>query len=150
MRGILTSFEKKRRKHPQVFTGIEKQNPQQWTTIEKRINGWLSMPPVSIAIERIYEASQRFKDKLHFVHAEDLTEDPQGTMNKVWEYLGEEPFIHNTSNVEQYTEEYDIGFPYGDHKIRPKVEPLVKDWHEILGQNLSDQVHQKFNWINKL
>lgn len=149
VRGILSSMEKKRRQHPEVFNGIEQQNPAQWTTIEKRVNGWLASSPIGIAIERLHEAL-RFKDRIHFVHAEDLASDPQGTMTKVWAYLGEEPFIHNTQNVEQYTKENDVGFPYGDHVIRPEVKPLIKDWYETLGRNLSDQVDQKFNWINEL
>jgi hypothetical protein len=133
-------MEKKRRQHPEVFNGIEQQNPQNWTTIDKRVNGWLQSPPIGIAIERLHEAKERFGDRLMFVHAEDLTENPQDVMNKVWEYLGEEPFIHNTSNVEQYTQEYDV----------EEVKPLKKDWHETLGRQLSEQLNQKFNWINEL
>lgn len=150
IRGILSSMEKKRRLHPQVFNGIEKQNPQNWTTIEKRVQGWLQHPPIGIAIERLHEACERFKDNLFFVHAEDLTDEPQATMNKIWEYLEEDPFIHNITNVEQYTHENDIGFPYGDHIIRKDVKPLKKDWHETLGRQLSEQLNQKFNWINNL
>jgi len=93
VRGILSSLEKLRRKHPSRFTGIERANPQNWTTVEKRSQGWLSMPPLSIAIERVYDA-MRFKDRLHFVHAEELTSNPQMTMNRVWEFLGEEPIMH--------------------------------------------------------
>ena len=85
-----------------------------------------------------------------FVHAEDLTENPQDVMNKVWDYLEEDPFTHNTSNVEQYTQEYDVGFPYGDHTIRQEIKPLTKDWHKTLGLELSEQLNQKFNWINNL
>ena len=150
IRGILSSMEKKRQQHPEVFNGVEQQNPQSWTTIDKRAQGWLQSPPIGIAIERLHEASQRFGDKLMFIHAEELTEDPQSVMNSVWEFLGEEPFIHNTSNVEQYTKEHDVGFPYGDHVIRQEVKPLKKDWHEILGRQLSEQLNQKFNWINEL
>jgi sulfotransferase len=150
IRGILSSMEKKRRQHPQVFSAAEQQSPANWTTIEKRVNGWLQTPPIGIAIERVYEAKERFGDKLMFVHADDLTSNPQEVMNAVWEYLGEEPFIHNTSNVEQYTKEHDIGFPYGDHVIRKEVKPLKNDWHEILGRQLSEQLNQKFNWINEL
>lgn len=150
VRGIICSFEKKRAEHPSRFTGIEKANPQNWTTVEKRVQGWLSMPPLSIAIERLYDAVSRFKDKLHFVHAEDLTENTQDTMNKVWEYLEMDPFIHNIKNVEQYTKEADIGFPYGDHVIRPEVRSLPKEWNDILGRDLSNVINNKFNWINQL
>jgi len=150
IRGVLSSMEKKRLKHPEVFNGAEQQNPQSWTTIDKRVQGWLQSPPIGIAIERLHEASQRFGDKLMFIHAEKLTEEPQSVMNSIWEFLEEEPFVHNTSNVKQYTKENDIGFPYGDHIIRQEIKPLNKDWHEILGRQLSEQLNQKFQWIKKL
>ncbi len=149
VRGILTSMEKKWRQHPTPFNGAEKANPANWTTVEKRVNGWLSSPPVGIAVERLHDAI-RFKDKLHFVHAEALAENPQETMAGVWEYLGETPFIHNVSSVEQYTHELDAGWPYGDHTIRSKVEPLKPEWNDYLGRELSEQLRQKFEWINKL
>ena len=85
-----------------------------------------------------------------FINAKNLTEDTQSVMNSVWEYLEEDPFVHNTSNVEQYTQEYDVGFPYGDHVIRQEVKPLINDWHEILGRELSEQIRIKFEWINNL
>jgi sulfotransferase len=150
VRGVLASMEKKRIQHPTPFNGFEEANPANFTTIEKRVNGWLSSPPVGIAIERLHEASKRFKNKLHFVRAEDLTENPEQTMKKVWEYLGEEPFVHDFNNVEQYTHEHEIGFPYGDHSIRSSVKPLEKEWNDYLGRQLSDILREKFEWINKL
>lgn len=150
IRGVIASMEKKFRKHPSVFNGPEAANPQSWTTLEKRVQGWLSSPPVGIAIERIHEASQRFKKKLLFVHAEDLTNDPEGTMAEVWKYLGEAPFAHDFNNVEQYTVEHDLGWPYGDHLIRKTVKPLEKDYNDILGKQLADQIGSKFQWIKDL
>ncbi len=151
IRGVLSSMEKKRRKHPSPFNGFEEANPANFTTIEKRAQGWLSSPPVGIAIERIHEAATRFRDRLHFVHAEKLTSDPAGTMRGVWEFLGEDPFDgHDFDNVEQYTHEHEVGWPYGDHTVRGKVEPLVADWHDTLGRPLSDMLHQKFAWITDL
>jgi sulfotransferase len=150
IRGILTSMEKKRQQHPTPFNGFEEANPANFTTIEKRVNGWLNSPPVGIAIERLHEASKRFGNKLHFIHSEDLTENPEQTMKKVWEYLGEEPFVHDFNNVEQYTHEHEIGFPYGDHSIRSSVKPLEKEWNDYLGRQLSDILREKFEWINKL
>jgi hypothetical protein len=46
VRGILSSFEKMRIKHPSRFVGVEKQSPQNWTTVEKRSQGWLQIPPL--------------------------------------------------------------------------------------------------------
>ena len=54
------------------------------------------------------------------------------------------------NNVEQYTTEHEAGWPYGDHTIRNKVEPLEKDWNKVLGKEFSEQVNQSFKWINEL
>jgi sulfotransferase len=150
VRAIIASMEKIFRKHPSPINGPEGQNPQSWTTTEKRAQGWLGTPPVGIAIERLHEAVTRFKGKLHFVHAEELTTNPTTTMNGVWSYLGLEAPAHDFDNVEQYTHEHEIGWPYGDHTIRGQVKPLVKDYNEILGKPLADAISQKFNWINDL
>jgi len=150
VRGIICSMEKKFRKHPSPLNAIEAKSPPAWTTQERRVQGWLSSPPIGIAIERVHEAASRFKDKLHFVHAEALTSKPIETMNGIWNYLEENPYKHDFNNVEQYTVEHDVGWPYGDHIIRNKVKSLEKDWNEILGKNISDTIAQKFAWINSL
>lgn len=150
MRGILTSFETKWQAHPFPFTGIEKQSPQNWTTVEKRAQGWLNMPPLGIAVERLSDAVRRFKDRLHFVHFEQLTVDPDKTMKAVWNYLNLEAPVHDFNNVKQYTKEHELGWPYGDHTIRSSVQPLNNRWNEVLGRQLADNINTKFQWINQL
>ena len=71
-------------------------------------------------------------------------------MAKVWQYLGLDFDAHDFENVEQYTKEYDVGWPYGDHTIRSTVRPLELDYNEILGKQLSTTLKEKFNWINTL
>ena len=150
MRGILSSFEKKWQKHPFPFTRVEKQNPQNWTTVEKRAQGWLNTPPLGIAVERLSDAVKRYKDKLHFVHFENLTENPKEAMNGIWDYLELKVPNHDFNNVEQYTTEHELGWPYGDHTIRNKVEPLEKDWNKVLGKEFSERINQNFKWIDFL
>ena len=149
VRGILSSLEKKRRQHPSPMHGFEQRDPSSFTTIEKRVQGWLSSPPVGIAIERLHD-SLRFKDRLCYVHAESLTVNPVETMAKVWSYLGEESFVGDFTDVKQYTNEVEMGWPYGDHMVRSQVKPLVPDWDEVLGREMSDAIDQKFGWINQL
>lgn len=150
IRGIIASMERKRMAHPSPFNGFEEANPANFPTIEKRAQGWLASPPVGIAIERVFEAAKRFRNRLLFVHAEKLTSDPVGTMAAVWEYLGEQPFSHDFDNVAQYTRESEVGWPYGDHLIRGKVEPLAEDWNEVLGAQLSTALGNNFSWVNQL
>ena len=65
-------------------------------------------------------------------------------------YLGLERPEHDFNNVEQYTKEHELGWPYGDHEIRSTVAPVRPDWDEVLGSQLSAGVEQSFNWINAL
>ena len=150
MRGILSSLEKKWRAHPFPMTGIEKQNPQNWTTVEKRAQAWLQIPPLGIAVERLSDAVRRFKDKLHFVRFDSLTSSPKEEMAAIWNYLGLESPAHDFDNVVQYTKEHELGWPYGDHEIRAKVESVPADWHDVLGKDFSNSINQSFQWIKEL
>jgi sulfotransferase len=150
VRCILSSFEKKWRQHPFPFTAAEKQSPQNWTTVEKRAQGWLNIPPLGIAVERLSDAVKRYKDKLHFVNFDELTENPEQTMSSIWTYLEIEEPAHDFNNVEQYTNEHELGWPYGDHKIRKQVKPLKKDYNEVIGKELSQAINEKFLWVNNL
>ena len=110
----------------------------------------MNIPPLGIAVERLSDAVKRYQRQLHFVHFEELTKNPKGTMNSIWKYLEEKPFDHDFDNVEQYTVEHELGWPYGDHEIRNKVEPLKKDYSEILGKEFSEKINESFKWINSL
>jgi hypothetical protein len=70
-----------------------------------------------------------------FVRYEDLTSKPAETMKMIYAYLEVPEFQHNFDSVDQVTQEDDqvYGTP-GLHTIRPKVEPLVKDYMEVLGR----------------
>jgi len=150
IRGVLSSMEKKYQQHPGFQMEGSQQDTARIQTIEGRCQFWLDTAPVGLAVQRLHELAKNHKDKVHFVHAEDLTSNPQETMNRVWEYLGLDPFVHNTENVEQYTQEHELGWPFGDHEIKPQVKPLKPDWHQTLGRQLSDGINQKFQWINNL
>jgi sulfotransferase len=150
IRGVLSSMEKKFQAHPGFQTENSQVDTARLQTVEGRCQFWMDTAPVGIAVQRLHEVARLHKDKVHFVHAESLTSDPQATMSKVWEYLGMDPIIHNVSDIEQYTHEHELGWPYGDHSVRSEVTPLVPDWDKTLGRNLSEGIHQKFNWIQNL
>ena len=150
IRGVLASMERRRRENPAPMSGIESKYKTAWPTIEGRVQAWLEEPPIGIAIRRVYDAAQRFGDRLLFVHAEDLCKSPKETMSKIWKYLGEEFNEHDFNNVDQYTKEIEIGWPYGEHNVRREVKPLKPYWNEMLGHKLSETINQKFEWVNKL
>lgn len=150
IRGVLSSMEKKFQQHPAFQMEMSQQDTQMIQTVEGRVNFWLSRPPIGIAIERIHEITRLHKDKVHFVHFEKLTQSPASTMQDVWRYLGLDRYKHDFENVEQYTHEHELGWPYGEHSIRREVRPVKSDWDTVLGSQLSAVINEKFNWINSL
>lgn len=138
VRDVLASFEKLWRK-----TAATRQIAQEskhyfdFQTVEGRCRIWaLGEQPVGLAYNRIKDALQRgFRDRMHFVRFEELTQSPEQTVRQAYEFLGEEYFPHDFEHVEQVTQEDDHvhGFP-GLHEIRSKVEPVPPQWPQVLGK----------------
>lgn len=136
VRDVLASLEKLYRRN--VFRAKSTNNADylQCQTVEGRCHFWLRHDqPLGIAYGRIVDAMARgFKDRLHFVHFEDLTANPAATMAAVYDFLGEPQCAHDFEHVEQVTREDDSVYGMGDlHTIRPKVEPCLPQWPTVLG-----------------
>ena len=76
---------------------------------------------------------------------EDLTGDPELTLRRIYQFLGEEQFEHDFDHVEQVTWEDDRAHGYvGLHEIRSKVEGVPVCWPEILGEYGKQYSNQEF------
>lgn len=145
-RQIFSSMEKNFRKNQDKHQDMENPNAMKGITTEQRVIEWASSPPVGLALNRIKDMLLR-KTPVLYIRFEDLTEKPQETMDKIYEYFGVESYKHDFDNVEQITQEDDAVYGIqGDHKIRKKVEPLVKDHNEILGLEGSEFVANQLKW----
>lgn len=119
-------------------------------TIEGRLAFWTAGDQmVGGQYNRIRDCVMRGNRRnLHFIDFDDLCADPSGTMAKVYEFLGEEPFAHNFEQVEQTTHERDEEHGFVDlHTIRPKVEPLKKDYKQILGDAAKPYIGYSYDFI---
>lgn len=151
VRDILASFEKIWRKDSR--TGQipqEKNHPIEFQTVEGRSDIWMrANQPVGSALNRVKDALRRgYGDRMFFVRFEDLSVKPKKTMEEIYRFLGEEPFVHDFENVEQTTKEDDFFHGFTDlHTIRRKVEPVPSNWKEILGPKA--EKYQAFNFWEK-
>lgn len=71
---------------------------------------------------------------LHFVEYKDLVNNPQETLNKIYEFLDEEPFEHTFNNLENPHREKDQEI-YGMadmHEVRSVVKSTAPDPKEVL------------------
>ncbi|MBT4870428.1 MAG: sulfotransferase [Candidatus Diapherotrites archaeon] len=150
-RQILSSMEKNFRKNQDKHQEIENHAEMRGNTTQKRVIEWLNSQPVGLAFNRIQDIVQRGIDKnILFIRFEDLTENPEEEMKKVYEFFGVENYKHDFENVEQLTQEDDSVYGiFGDHNIRKKVEPLQKDYLDILGKQACDMIMQNLEWYAK-
>lgn len=151
LRCILSSFEKRLRAHPTLKDNRDIPAQQQFITIDQRVNSWLSDPPLGISMKRLYNAWQtKALENMLVVRAEDLSKNPEEIMRKVYKFIDEPYFEMDYNNVKQITVENDRILDYsiyGDHKIHPQVKPLKKDFDEILGKELSNNVKLNYRWF---
>lgn len=151
LRSIVSSFEKKWRENPEILDQRDNPAQQNFITPEQRVNHFLNDAPLGIALKRLYNAQQiRTLNNMHVVRAEDLTANPEKTMRGIYAFLEEDYYEMDYNNVEQKTIENDriadFGI-YGDHKIRTKIEPLKKDYNEILTANICNQIKSQNQWF---
>jgi sulfotransferase len=148
LRQILASMEKKFRQNPDKNRPIENHNNLSGTTTLKRAVLHLQTPPVGLALDRLQEIHQRgWNKKILMVRFEDLTTQPQQTLQKIYSYLGVPEFQHDYHKVAQVTQEDDqaYGVP-GLHEIRSQVEPLQNDYLAVLGKDAVRFVQTNLAW----
>jgi len=138
VRDVLASFEKLYRKASQSGQMLgEADNYFQFQTVEGRCHYWTqNNQPVGLAINRIRDAVKRgWKDRMFFCDFDALTNNPQETMQRIYEFWGLDPYEHDFNHVEQVTQEDDTVHLFGPglHDIRSKVEPVKSSFADVLG-----------------
>jgi len=73
-------------------------------------------------------------DKFHYVDYNDLVDDPQTELNKIYTFLGEESFEHSFNGLSNQHREDDITtYGLGDmHEVHSKLEKTSSDSSEVL------------------
>ena len=77
-------------------------------------------------------------DKFHFVDYNDLVTDPQGELNNIYEFLGEEPFEHTFDGLSNEHREDDLT-TYGlsdMHEVHSKLEKTSPDPSTVLPESI--------------
>ena len=151
LRSIVSSFEKKWRQNPEILDQRDNPAQQDFITLEQRVNHFLNDAPLGIALKRLYNAQQiKTLNNMLVVRAEDLTAQPEKTMRTIYEFIEEDYFEMDYSNVAQVTIENDriadFGI-YGDHEIRANIQPLKKDYNEILTASICNQIKAQYGWF---
>jgi sulfotransferase len=148
-RAIMASMEKNFRKNQHLDSGLVNHAEMTGTTTEKRVDIWVSSQPVGLAMERLYQVvKEGIDEKMLFIKFENLTQNPKKEIEKVYNFLELPQFKHDFNNVEQITQEDDQVYGmYGDHTIKSKVEPVKKDYNQVLGTQAANWVKNNYKWF---
>lgn len=153
LRAIVSSLEKKFRENQHLEMGIQNWSEMRGTTTDKRVDIFLNQaPPLQAPIDIVYDViTRRIAQKCLFIKFEDLTQNPEKEIRKIYNYF-ELPYYngHDFNNVEQATKENDIFYkPFGDHMIRGKIKPVENDYFKILGKHNCNYITNKHAWYYK-
>jgi sulfotransferase len=93
---------------------------------------WESLNATKIGVD------EGHSDKFHYVDYNDLVNDPQGELNKIYTFLGEESFPHSFDNLSNQHREDDITtYGLGDmHEVHSKLEKTSSDPSSVLPSSI--------------
>jgi len=150
IRSIYSSMEKNFRKNPHRENHVQDVPNLVGTTLNKRVDIWAGGVPVGVAIDRLQDVIQQgIAEKMLFVRYEDLMDNPENEMKRIYEYFGVSEYDkHDFENVTQHTQENDmIHGIYGDHTLRPKFERKPDDFMDVLGYEISMNIRNHYKWF---
>ena len=133
---ILSSLEKKYRLAKRLGTVPQEfSNASGFQTVEARCTALLSNTDiVGSSVNRVRDAVSRgCRERLYFVEFDRLTRHPKTVLKEIYEFLDEDFYDHDFTDVKQVTHEDDRVYGWGDlHSIRGSVEPVESDWQIVL------------------
>ncbi len=148
-RAIYASLEKKYRKNPQSEHNIANWNDLTGTTTDKRIIYWSNNVPIGPVMDRIYQTIlEGTHQHILYIKYEELVSNPKVQLERIYEYLELPYFDHNFKKIDQITHEDDkIYGIFGDHIIRPSIEPLEDDYLQVLGESGCQLLTDNYKWF---
>ena len=93
---------------------------------------------------------QNFTDRMHFVEYKDLVNQPQETLDRLYEFLGEEPYQHTFDGLENSNRENDLNtYGLGDmHQVHSKLEITSSNPSKVLSKNILSKCMGMDIWRN--
>jgi len=148
LREIVASMEKFHIRNPDRFDPSKDGPKYQGITAMDRVLGWLQSQPLGVTLKMLFETIRSGQSKnILFIRYEDLCENPDREMHRVYEYLQIPYCVHDFTQIAQVTHENDrFHGPYADHAIRSRITPVEPCAGKILGKQVLDVICEKNSW----
>lgn len=138
LRDIICSFETLLEKYPNITIG-DSENQFQHEPFEKRMelyctDGMANLGRPLHMIPHIMEMAQKHPNNFFILRHEDFNENPRGTFQQVYQFLGEEYFEHDFDNIppSDYYEHDTVYRSMVSHKTGTKLRKLEPRWPKVM------------------
>jgi sulfotransferase len=148
LRGIVNSIEKIHHtslcmNFQNYYEGFEKDFLHQ--RIDNILNLWFIKESL-ISLKELIEVAPKCRENILIFRYENLLQDPQESMNKIYDFLDIPRFEHDFDNIDDTITHFDnIYQPYGDHQIKNKLENYDGGFSH-LPQNICDYIVESHKW----
>jgi len=138
-----------------LFENPDEANGMDFSTLSARVDGFIAdgglvARPVWL-LNDAYEMG--YKDRILIIKYGDLTQNPQATLDRVHEFLGEEKYQYDKNDFKDLTQTtsefdglYNFKFP---HTIKEGSVKFVTNENN-LPDYLQGNINNRFSWINDL
>lgn len=146
LREIVASMEKNYLKYPEK-TEFQLEENLKAVNVGERITYWMKTLPLN-TLFKLQEVIRRgWGEQMLFIRFEDLVENPDRELRKVYKYLNLPYYQHDFNNIEQVTFEDDkFHGRYGDHKIEKSIKPVPNKAEALLGELICNQLYENNKW----
>ena len=149
LRSIVASMERIYRANQHRDTGPDHPAQLANMTVAQRAQHWLNSQPIGLALARTLDCFQRGVAKqMLFVRYEDLCAAPRETLERVYAFIGEEPFAHDFVCIKKEVQEDDSHYGvYGQHTIAPSLRAATPgDWRDVLPDKVAAGIRAGTPW----
>lgn len=150
LREILASFELLWRNTAKESQMMQEQSEYlNMQTVAGRCAMWMQPnQPVGLAYNRIHDVIRRgYRERLHFVRYEDLCNNPDSTMNGIYQFLEMPHFTHDFENIIKHYKEDDRVHGLLDlHSIKPKIKRTIMKADGVLGGDVAKKYAGQYPW----
>lgn len=100
-----------------------------------------------LSLKEIIDVNQNYKSQLYFLKYENLIENKNKEINKIYDFLELDRFSHDLQNI-KVEEFHNDNFyqPIGDHYIRSSIADKLDYSLEYLNQELANYIFYNYKW----
>jgi sulfotransferase len=149
LRSIVNSIEKIHRNtllinFQNYYNGFEKNFLHQ--RVDTILNEWFLKDALT-SIKELVEIEPKCREQLLIFRYENLLQDPQESMNRIYDFLELPRFEHDFDNIQDNIVHFDNMYqPYGDHKIKNKLEKNNSQEFSHLPQHVCNYIIETHKW----